>query len=627
VQENEGADEQADNQPAQFGTYISDEGVRRSRRTPKQTSRMKESLEQEHTAFNAYYEAMHQDDFKVQHDMDDPVAFLSKSCGDTMYFHQAMRQPDREQFIEAVVKEVNDHTKNKHWELIPIEEVPEGTKVLDSVWSMKQKREIATGKVYKWKARLNVHGGQQEYGVNYYETYSPVVQWFTVRMVMILAIMKKWATRQIDFVLAYPQADIEFDLYMRLPQGIETKYGNGKTHVLLLRKNVYGQKQAGRVWNKHLTKGLHDIGFRPSAIDECIWYRGTTLFMFYVNDGIYAAPTNKQIDEAIKDLKDAGYNLEDQGSIEDYLGINFEWLDDGRLKLLQPLLIQQILDDVRIPRTAKTRSVPAASSKILQRCQAAPPFNQHFNYRSVVGKLNFLEKGTRPDIAYATHQIARFSEDPRRPHGEAIEHLCKYLEATKLDGIILDPNYDKSLEVFADADWAGNWYKPTAADDPSTAKSRTGYVVKFGNCPIVWASKLQTITALSTCEAEYVALSTSLRAVIPLIQLLQEFHDKGIATISDVPKVFCKAFEDNSGALELAKVPKLRPRTKHINLVYHHFRDWVRDSKILIFAVKSEDQLADMLTKPLPQNLFLKHRQQLLGYRATIAHAWRNHPD
>jgi histone deacetylase 1/2 len=530
-----------------------------------------------------------------------------------------MRQPDRENLIQAVIKELNDHIERKHWELILREDVPDGTKVLDSVWSIKRKREIATGKVYKWKARLNVHGGQQEYGVNYFETYSPIVQWFTVRMVMVMAIVNKWATRQVDFILAYPQADIEFDIYMELPQGVETKYGNGKTHVLKLKKNLYGQKQAGRVWNKHLTKGLTKIGFKPSKIDECIWYRDKTLFLFYVDDGIFVSPKASDIDTAIADLQAAKYNLEDQGKITDYLGINFEYLEGGRIKLSQPLLIEQIINDVRVPRTAKTRTTPALSSRILQRWQAAPAFDNRFNYRSVVGKLNFLEKGTRPDIAYATHQVARFSSDPKRQHGEAIEHLCKYLSATKHDGVILDPNYEKSLEVYADADWSGNWYKRTAQDDPSTAKSRTGYVVMFGNCPIVWASKLQSLCSLSSCEAEYVALSTALRAVIPLIQLLQEFHENGIATISDVPKVFCKAFEDNSGALEMAKVPKLRPRTKHLNLAYHHFRDWVRDSKVLIYSIKSEDQIADVLTKPLPQNSFLKHRKQLLGYGATIA--------
>ena len=139
----------------------------------------------------------------------------------------------------------------------------------------------------------------------------------------------------------------------------------------------------------------------------------------------------------------------------------------------------------------------------------------------------------------------------------------------------MKPNKSKSLEVYADADFSGNWYKPTAADDASTAKSRSGYLVLYAGCPIIWSSRLQTQVALSTTEAEYISLSQSLREVIPIINLLKELQEKNIHTVSSVPTVFCKAFEDNSGALEIAKTPKMRPRTKHLNLVYHHFREHV----------------------------------------------------
>jgi hypothetical protein len=108
---------------------------------------------------------------------------------------------------------------------------------------MKRKRDLATQEVYKYKARLNVHGGQQEHGVNYFETYSPVVAWFSLRTLLTLSILNGWYTRQIDFILAYPRAPIEFDMYMELPKGVEMKDGNRKTHVLKLLKNLYGQNQ------------------------------------------------------------------------------------------------------------------------------------------------------------------------------------------------------------------------------------------------------------------------------------------------------------------------------------------------------------------------------------------------
>jgi hypothetical protein len=151
---------------------------------------------------------------KLQNEMMNPIAFLSHANKDTMYFHEAMQAPDADEFIKAAVKEVNDHIERKHWELIPREQVPEGEKILPAVWSMKRKRDIKTQKVNKYKARLNVHGGKQEYAINYFETYAPVVTWFSIRLLLVLSILNKWYTRQVDFILAYPQADIEFDMYM-----------------------------------------------------------------------------------------------------------------------------------------------------------------------------------------------------------------------------------------------------------------------------------------------------------------------------------------------------------------------------------------------------------------------------
>jgi hypothetical protein len=189
------------------------------------------------------------------------------------------------------------------------------------------------------------------------------------------------------------------------------------------------------------------------------------------------------------------------------------------------------------------------------------------------------------------------------------------LAATNDKGIILDPKYNKSFEVYADADFTRNWHRPTAHKDPSTAKSRSGYVILFAGCPIIWSLKLQTQIALSTTEAEYIALSQSLREMrISLMQLLEEFKEKGFPVVSTKPRVHCKAFEDNSGALELARLPKLRPQTKHINLVYHRFCDFVWKGLIEICSIKTTEQISDILTKPLSQNAFLYLRKKLLHW-------------
>jgi hypothetical protein len=201
----------------------------------------------------AYYDVLHEDDYRIQDDMKDPVALISSTDEDTMYVDQAMKAPDKQKLVKLSSKKVNDHITFKHWILIPRSKVPEGVKVLDSVWYIKRKRNIKTRKVYKHKSRLNVHGGQQELTINFFETFSPVVNWFSIRLIFTLSLLSDWNTKQVDFILAYPQAPIEFDMYMNLPKGIQMANGNRDTHVLKLLKILYGQKQAGKVWDKHLT--------------------------------------------------------------------------------------------------------------------------------------------------------------------------------------------------------------------------------------------------------------------------------------------------------------------------------------------------------------------------------------
>jgi hypothetical protein len=184
---------------------------------------------------------------------------------------------------------------------------------------------------------------------------------------------------------------------------------------------------------------------------------------------------------------------------------------------------------------------------------------------------------------------------------------------TREQGIILDPKEGKSFEVYADTDFCGNWNRATSMNDVSTAKSRTGYSNLFAGCPITWASKLQMQIALSTTEEEYIALSRSLREVIPIINLMTEVNRLGVCNYCTVPKVYCKAFEDNRGALELAKAPKMRPRTKHINLVFHYFCDYVRRGLIAIYPVGTLEQLADIFTRPLSSALLEKHKKKITG--------------
>ena len=180
-----------------------------------------------------------------------------------------MRVHDRDKLVEAVRIKLDGHEKMGNYEPIPLNKVPKGTTLLDMVWSMRRKRRIKTQEGYKWKAWLNVHGGQQIHDVHYWDTYAPVVTWQTVRLFLILSLILGWQSHQLNFVMAYPKAPAEMPLYMCLPKGYKREGMSRKTHALKLVRNVYGQKQASHVWNKYMHQGMKEIGFKPSAFDPC----------------------------------------------------------------------------------------------------------------------------------------------------------------------------------------------------------------------------------------------------------------------------------------------------------------------------------------------------------------------
>jgi hypothetical protein len=256
------------------------------------------------------------------------LAYKASTDPDTMYHHQAMKQPDKEKFQEAMKKECEAHYKEGNYKLIKRSELPEGATLLSSVWQMKRKKKPSTGEISKYKARMNVDGSQMIKGLHYEETYAPVVQWATIRFLISMAILNNWYTRQLDFVLAYTQADIERDLYMKLPAGFSVPgrtitEQDRKDYVLKLEKNLYGQKQAGRVWYLNLRKNLLKLGFKPSEHDECVFYYGKTTFIVYTDDTILLGPNKQQIETLVERLGKT-FKIEDQGDLSDYLGIKIE---------------------------------------------------------------------------------------------------------------------------------------------------------------------------------------------------------------------------------------------------------------------------------------------------------------
>ena len=241
------------------------------------------------------------------------------------------------------------------------------------------------------------------------------------------------------------------------------------------------------------------------------------------------------------------------------------------------------------------------------------PMNETWGYRSIVGMLLYLSTNTRPDITFAVSQVARFNHNPKKSHASAIKTIVRYLHRTADKGTIVTPTGDLSLDCYVDADFAG-----LHGRDPdystSSAKSRTGYIIILGGCPIVWKSQLQTEISLSTLESEYSALSLSMRTLLPIRHLLTEI----VGTLN-LPQyitstIRCRVFEDNNGALLLAIKQRITNPTKYFLVKWHFFWHHVRNGDVEVLKIATTEQLADYLTKALNREVFECIRKLVQGW-------------
>ena len=237
---------------------------------------------------------------------------------------------------------------------------------------------------------------------------------------------------------------------------------------------------------------------------------------------------------------------------------------------MQPFLIKRIFTLLGTKDESVQNSKPTPTVKpLLNKDLSSENRKNNWSYRTAVGMLTYLQGTTRPDISMPVHHCARFSVSPKLSHERAIKRIGRYLLGTKNRGIAFKPDDTHGLECYVDADFAGGWDKENP-DDPDNVLCRTGYVVFYAGCPLVWASRMQTEIAMSTAESEYIALSMAMREELSLMQLMDEINKIFEIKILK-PRIHCKVFEDNESCILMAKRRKFSPRTKHIGIKYHHF--------------------------------------------------------
>jgi hypothetical protein len=357
------------------------------------------------------------------------VFAAGKENNETYTFREMLKQEDRDNFIEAMQVEIDAHQTREHWEIIPRSQMPKEMKTIMAIWSFKRKRH-PDGLLNKHKARLCAHGGMQQWGVNYWETYAPVVNWISVRFLLILAELLGLETKALDFVLAFPQADLDVPIYMEIPIGVSVDgVHQNKQYVLRLLKSLYGLKQASSNWYSCLKQGLEDRGFKESQGDPCVFIRKDMIILVYVDDCVLVSPSGDVIKAFIDSLTNGPekFAFTDEGSMEKYLGVDIQKLGNGEFVLRQPFLIQRILEALGIePSMTNKRSVPVVGP-LLSKDTDGPVRKGSWSYRSVIGMLGYLQGSTRPDISMAVHQCARFNAYPMLCHEKAVKRIARYL--------------------------------------------------------------------------------------------------------------------------------------------------------------------------------------------------------
>jgi hypothetical protein len=541
----------------------------------------------------------------------------------------AMSGEDKDEYLVAMQKEIKELKGKDTWKVVPRSDAA-GKNILPSTWAFKKKR-YPDGRARKHKARFCCRGDRQLEGVDYFETYAPTVGWSTIRLLLTMTLANGWDTRQVDYTNAFAQATVKEDVFVELPRDFSASESGA--FVLKLNKSLYGLKQAPKTFFEHLRTGLLERRFTQSAVDPCLFMKEEMICVVYVDDTIFAGPDGVKLDAMIHSLTDdhggtkSKYELEAEGSVQDFLGINITQVSDKSFRLTQTGLIKKILEKTML-LDSRAKTTPAATTA-LGADKNGEPFNEPWEYASIVGMLMYLGTNSRPDIAFSVNQCARHTHNPRNSHAIAVKHICRYLKGTATRGLEFTLNGEMAIDCYVDSDFAGLWNQEEE-QDPVSTRSRTGYFLTFGGCPLLWGSKLQTETALSTMESEYISLSQSMRELIPIREAILEmqkivFKGHPVLACRSHSKIFEESttsdtlpmstvHEDNNACLKFATAPKMSPRTKHIAVKYHFFREKVANLEIKIVRIDSADNPADAFTKGLPEATFQRLRQKIMGW-------------
>jgi transposase InsO family protein len=510
--------------------------------------------------------------------------------GEPSTFHEAIKSTDVSMWMTAMQEEIEALHKNNTWDLVPL---PQGRKAIGNKWVYKIKRD-GNDQVERYRARLVVKGYAQKEGIDFNEIFSPVVRLTTIRVVLAMCAIFDLHLEQLDVKTAFLHGELEEEIYMLQPEGFAE---TGKENLVCrLNKSLYGLKQAPRCWYKRFDSFIISLGYNRLSSDHCTYYKRFEeddvfiILLLYVDDMLVIGPNKDRVQELKAQLA-REFDMKDLGPANKILGMQIHrdrskrkiWL--SQKNYLNKILRRFNMQDCKpistpLPVNFKLSSSMSPSNEAERMEMSRVP------YASAVGSLMFAMICTRPDIAQAVGAASRYMANPGREHWNTIKRILRYIKGTS-DAALCYGGSEFTVRGYVDSDFAGDLEK---------RKSTTGYVFIIAGGAVSWVSKLQTVVALSTTEAEYMAATQACKEAIWMKKLMEELGHKQEKIL-----LYC----DSQSALHIARNPAFHSRTKHIDVQYHFVREVVEDGSVDFQKVNTKKNPADALTKPVNTNKYI----------------------
>ena len=507
-------------------------------------------------------------------------------------YTEVMRRPDAELWDAAICEELSSLREKNVFETV--DSVPAGMKPLPSKLVFNIKRD-EHGNIDKYKCRLVAKGFRQIAGRDYDEVFAPTAQQASLRLLLAIAAQQELEVDQLDVKTAFLNGDLQGEVYLRLPKELGGQ-------LWRLQKALYGLKQAARAWHDKLHQVMCAIGFTPSLHDPCLLFQGVgsdrVYVLVHVDDALVVGKSG-----AVKAAKRAiasKFAMKDLGAAKYYLGLEIRRAS-GEITLCQQHYAESVIKRFGM-EDGNPKVTPLEVGLQLSKSDGDKLVSPTL-FQEIIGSLMYLACDTRPDLSHSVSMLSRFMSAPTMRHLEASKRILRYLKGTVDYGIRFAKSEGQGvLLTFSDSDYAA---------DVDKRRSTSGMVITYNGAAVMWFSKLQTVTAASTTEAEYISAASATKESLWLRKLLGEISGK-----SEPVHLFC----DNQSTVELIKqrTAGRSGRSKHIDTQYHFIRTRYQRGELCIAHVESANQAADMLTKQLPGPAYKIALNRIMGVDGSI---------